>query len=160
LGINPPSLYAAFGNKAALFMEAVQHYETVYWTALWEHLHETAELREAIGGFFEQAASVLSSRDAPCGCLVTLSAPNTTPDSRDINIELKELRQETFCHFLKRLEQAKVDGDVKAGFDTDAFAYLLTTLLHGISIQARDGASQEQLVSIGQSALAILPSDR
>ena len=50
MGINPPSLYAAFGNKAQLFMEAVGHYERVFWDATWDKMGDVPDVRAAIGG--------------------------------------------------------------------------------------------------------------
>ena len=72
--IKPPSLYAAFGNKAQLFMEAVQHYEDVYWDATWERMEDVPDVHEAMASFFRDAARILTSQEAPCGCLVILAA--------------------------------------------------------------------------------------
>jgi AcrR family transcriptional regulator len=74
MAINPPSLYAAFGNKAQLFMGAVQHYEGVYWDAAWARMIEVPDIHEAMSGFFKDAGRILTSQDAPFGCLVILAA--------------------------------------------------------------------------------------
>ncbi|HBH67483.1 MAG TPA: TetR/AcrR family transcriptional regulator, partial [Erwinia persicina] len=59
--INPPSLYAAFGNKARLFLEAVNYYERVYWQATWERLEDAADVTVSIDRFFSEAADILLS---------------------------------------------------------------------------------------------------
>lgn len=52
MGINPPSLYAAFGNKAQLFMKAVDHYETVFWDNAWERMAIGQNVQEDMERFF------------------------------------------------------------------------------------------------------------
>ncbi len=93
IGINPPSLYAAFGNKDALFLEALQHYETTYWAAPWQALADEADLRRGMERFLYEAAAILSSRDVPCGCLVVQNSGSVSPDSDEVRDALRLLRE-------------------------------------------------------------------
>jgi TetR/AcrR family transcriptional regulator, copper-responsive repressor len=157
MGINPPSLYAAFGNKASLFMEAVEHYETTYWAAPWRLLDEEPDLRKAMERFLLDAAAVLSSLEAPCGCMVVLATANVSPESEDVHEAMKGLREISRANFLRRLERARVAGDLPDGTDVEALASAFNTLLQGLSIQARDGASPAELERIARASLAMLP---
>ena len=157
MGINPPSLYAAFGNKASLFMEAVEHYETTYWAAPWRLLDEEPDLRKAMERFLLDAAAVLSSLEAPCGCMVVLATANVSPESEDVHEAMKGLREISRANFLRRLERARVAGDLPDGTDVEALASAFNTLLQGLSIQARDGASRGELERIARASLAMLP---
>ncbi|MEA1831270.1 TetR/AcrR family transcriptional regulator [Methylobacterium durans] len=157
MGINPPSLYAAFGNKASLFMEAVEHYETTYWAAPWRKLDEEPSLRAAMERFLLDAAAVLSSLDAPCGCMVVLATANVSPEAQDVHDAMKALREVSRANFLRRFEHAIAAGDLPSGTDVSALAAVFTTVLQGMSVQARDGAQREELERIARASLAMLP---
>jgi AcrR family transcriptional regulator len=156
--VNPPSVYAAFGNKAQLFMEAVNHYENVYWNDAWERLEEEPDVRKAMAGFFRDAAVILTSQDAPCGCMVVLGAANVSKDSQDVNDALKALREEGKECFLVRLKRGVADGEFSEGIDVDTLASTLNTMFHGMSIQARDGVSHEELERVAAVAMTLIPS--
>jgi AcrR family transcriptional regulator len=155
--INPPSLYAAFGNKAQLFMQAVQHYEDVYWDAAWSRMMEVADIHEAIAGFFKNAGRILTSQDAPCGCLVILAATNVSAEAQDVNDALRALRKEGRDWFLARLRRAVDDRQLPPKTDVEALASALNTMLEGMSLQARDGASRNELDRVAGIAMAMLP---
>lgn len=155
--INPPSLYAAFGNKAQLFLESMRYYETKYWDHIWEKMIQEPNLYKAINDFFLQAAQILTAPDVPCGCMVVLAAINVSADSQEVLDEVKILRQEGRDCFLARLEQGLQTGQLPAETNVEVLAYTLNTLLEGMSIQARDGLSQTALEGIGRAAMAILP---
>ena len=74
--INPPSLYATFGNKAALFLEALRHYEQTYWEAPAQRFLTAPDIYAAVEDFFQEAAQILLSPETPCGCMVVLAAVN------------------------------------------------------------------------------------
>lgn len=160
MGINPPSLYAAFGNKAALFMEAVEHYETTYWAAPWRALEEEASLRRAVERFLCEAAAILSMRDVPCGCMVVLATANVSPEAQDVRDALMALRKAGRASFLRRLERGRAEGNLPPSADVEALAAAFTAVLQGMSVQARDGAPREELEHIARASLAMLPVTR
>lgn len=157
--INPPSLYAAFGNKAQLFMEAVQHYETIYWDAAWERMVEIPNIHDAMASFFKDAASILTSQEAPCGCLVILAATNVSDEAQDVNEALRALRNEGRDFFLARIRRALEDGQLPSDTDSEALAHALNTMLEGLSLQARDGVPRDVLERVAALALAMLPAN-
>lgn len=156
--VNPPSLYAAFGNKTQLFMEAVQHYEDVYWNAAWERMAEIPDIREAMAGFFKEAAGILTSQDAPCGCLVILAATNVSAESQGVNDALRALRKQGKDWFRSRLRRAVEERQLPAKTDVEALASALNTMLEGMSLQARDGVTHDELHRVATIAMAMLPS--
>ncbi|HDS2562797.1 TPA: TetR/AcrR family transcriptional regulator [Klebsiella aerogenes] len=155
--INPPSLYSAFGNKAKLFLEAVSYYERVYWKATWERLEEEPDITRAIDKFFSEAADILLSPSAPCGCMVVLAAINVSQESADVVEAVSILRQEGKDLFEKRLCRAVHEEQLPADTGTAALATALNTLLEGMSIEAKDGATLESLRATGQYASRLLP---
>jgi AcrR family transcriptional regulator len=158
MGIRPPSLYAAFGNKAQLFMEAVDYYERTYWDAARDSLVKSGDISEAIHRFFSDAAEILTSTDAPCGCLVVMGATNVSPDSQEVHAALRALRLQGRELFAARLVKACEDGQLSSDTDTRALGIALNTLLNGMSIQAFDGASRQELQNIGLAASAMIHS--
>ena len=156
--ITAPSLYAAFGNKAQLFLEVVQHYEMVNWDAAWRRLEEEPHALQAVETFFLESARILSSGGgSPGGCMVVLAAINVSPESQDISATLKERREEGENRFLRRLSRAVADGQMPPRTDAARLAATLNTLLEGMSVQARDGASSIELESIARIAMRVLP---
>ncbi|MFC6789350.1 TetR/AcrR family transcriptional regulator [Methylobacterium komagatae] len=156
MGINPPSLYAAFGNKDALFLEALRHYEDTYWAAPWKALDEEADLRRGMERFFFEAAAILSSRDVPCGCLVVQNSGSVSLDSEEVRDALRMLREASRTSFLTRLAQARASGDLPPDADIEALAAAFAAVLQGMSAQARDGASRESLERLAKASLAML----
>lgn len=154
--INPPSLYAAFGNKAKLFIEAVNYYERVYWKTTWEHLEETQDITKAIDRFFSEAADILLSPSAPCGCMVVLAAINVSSDSAEVVKAVSILRQEGKDLFERRLARAVQDKQLPEDTNTAGLAVVLNTLLEGMSIEAKDGADPACLKMIGEHAVKLL----
>ncbi|WP_339474655.1 TetR/AcrR family transcriptional regulator [Pseudomonas sp. RL_5y_Pfl2_69] len=156
MGINPPSLYAAFGNKAKLFLEAVDYYEATFWDATWEKMGSEPDLVRGISDFFQASATILTEPLAPCGCMVVLAAVNVSEDAAEVSAALKALRQEGRDYLQQRLDRGVEDGQLKPQTNTRILASALNTLLEGMSLQAHDGASREDLEGIGATAVAML----
>lgn len=157
MGINPPSLYSAFGNKAKLFLEAVDFYEARYWDATWQRLETCQDIHRGVAEFFDEAAHILLSPQAPCGCLVALAATNVSEESVEVRSAIDALRLEGKLAFAARLERAVKEGQLPLGADCTALAGGLNTMLEGMSIQARDGLSVAQMRAIGALAARLLP---
>ncbi|AIU89033.1 MULTISPECIES: TetR/AcrR family transcriptional regulator [Pectobacterium] len=157
MDINPPSLYAAFGSKAELFLEAVNYYERTFWDAPWERMLREENVYDAVHNFFEESAVILTSQEVPCGCLVVLAAINVSPDSKDVYNAVKALREEGRVYFRQRLQAGKEDGQLPPETDIEGIAMTLNTLLEGMSIPAQDGIAQDELKRIADQAVRLLP---
>lgn len=156
--INPPSLYAAFGNKAQLFLEAADYYERVFWTGAHMALEKEPDISKALAKYFSMAANILTSPAVPCGCLIVLAAINVSAESQPVIDAIKQLRHETWAAFHKRLSRAVTDGQLSKKSDIKALATTLHALIEGMSIQARDGVSQTDLKKISKIVTALLPT--
>jgi AcrR family transcriptional regulator len=153
MGISPPSLYAAFGSKEGLFREAVDLYgRTEAVTDL--ALREGATAREAVDGMLRGNAVVYTDPAKPAGCMVVLAATNCTAENEGVRELLAESRRATRRSVRERLERGIAEGDLPPGTDTDALAGFCTTVLHGMSVQARDGFSRRDLLDVVDSAMS------
>lgn len=155
--INPPSLYAAFGNKASLFMEAVRFYEKTYWEAPTRKFLAEVDVYRAVDDFFLEAASILVSPDLPRGCMLVLAAINVCADATEVTSAIRELRFATKDMFAERMQRGITDGQLPPYTDVFALAGAFNAFLEGLSIQARDGLSQTELEHMASCAVRILP---
>jgi AcrR family transcriptional regulator len=154
MGINAPSLYAAFGCKEALFREAVALFAAIDREATNRAMQEQRTARGAVEAMLRHNADVYTNPETPSGCMIVLSAVTCTPDNLGVRDYCAECRRTVENAFHSRLERALADGDLPAGVDTAALAAFYTTVLQGLSIQARDGASRARLHAIVDCAMA------
>jgi AcrR family transcriptional regulator len=153
MGINSPSLYAAFGCKEALFEEAVALYGESEGTEIWNAL-EAPTAREAIGRFLRATAESYTRPGKPAGCLIVLGALHADKGSERASLALRSRRRENVTDLRERLERAVAEGELPAGVDCQAVASFYATVQHGMSIQARDGASRDELLAVADCGMA------
>jgi len=156
MGINPPSLYAAFGDKERLFMEAVGRYQQMR-QGLAEMLEEEATAKGAVGRVLSEAARNLAS----CGgCMLVLSATACSENSANVQSELAERRTGQKASLKARIDRGIREGDLPRGTDSAALAEFYATVLLGMSIRARDGATRKSLQEAAEAAMRAWPQSR
>ena len=154
MGINSPSLYAAFGCKEALFREAVELYGRTEGAIAARALEKEPTARRAVEAMLRNNADAYANPARPPGCMVVLSAMIGSPESAEVRAFLARARRDAQEVLRRRLEQGIADGDLPRGADTAAMAAFYTTVLNGLSIQARDGAPAAELHAIVDCAMA------
>jgi AcrR family transcriptional regulator len=156
MGINPPSLYAAFGNKEGLFRKALDRYWDLQAAARDEALSATTAwgVAEAL---LRGAAKFLSDPCHPKGCLAVQGALACGGDADCVRKELETRRGANQAHIRERLKRAKKDGDLPADADPAALARYLSTVIEGMSVQAASGASRKELERVAETALRAFP---
>jgi AcrR family transcriptional regulator len=153
-GLSPPSLYAAFGSKEDLFKEAVALHMSEARARVTRVLEDAPDTRAAIEGMLRAAVLATTEPGEPRGCLLVQGALACSSSSADMVQYLQEQRRETHRTLSKRLKSGVTAGDVPAGTDIAAVASFYTTLIHGIAIQARDGATRPSLMAAVDCAMA------
>jgi AcrR family transcriptional regulator len=154
MGINSPSLYAAFGSKEELFREAIAYYDQTLGAAAAAALRERPTAREAIAAVLRHHAVVFCDADNPRGCMIVLTANTCSDRTRSVHEYLADWRLALERDFTERIERGIADGDVPAGADAAAIAGFYNTVNHGMAIQARDGADETKLSAIAEAAIA------
>lgn len=152
-GLSPPSIYAAFGSKEDLFKEAVDVYVKQMRGRV-ERALDAADTRAAIEGLLRSAVLNTTEVEEPRGCLLVQGALACSPSGKGVQEFLHQHRQETHRTLMKRLKAGVTAGDVPAHTDVAAVASFYTTLIHGISIQARDGVTRAALTAAVDCAMA------
>lgn len=155
MGIGAPSLYAAFGDKQALFAEVVRDYGERYGSFGARALTEEPTARAAVERTLREAAAEYTAPGRPHGCLVIHAATNcTTPE---VEQSLRARRNENIAAFESRIKADVAVGTLPADTDTGALARYVGALVQGMSQQARDGASREELEAVAEIAMTIWP---
>ncbi len=158
LGIGAPSLYAAFGNKRTLFLEALDRYLATYGAFTKQALDEEAHARDAVVRLLHEAAAAYTRSDKPQGCLLITAATNCSPQSAEVATHLRELRAAGWRALQTKIRTAMRAGELPAGTDARALATFYSAVLQGMSAQARDGAARTDLQHIADNALHAWPS--
>lgn len=154
MGINSPSLYAAFGSKEELFREAVARYDQTLGATAAAELRDRPTARDAVAAVLRHHARVFCDPGTPRGCMIVLAATTCTERTRSIHEHLAQWRIATEDAFRARIERGIADGDVPAAADAATIAAFYNTVNHGMAIQARDGADEAKLSAIAEAAIA------
>ena len=156
MGINRPSLYAAFGDKEALFLKAMARYAEgpaeYLRTAL---AAPTARL--VVEALVNGAVELLGNSANPRGCLSINGALAAGHDTERIKSALVQWRKQGEAEIRKRLKRAQSEGDLPANLDTGDITRYIATILNGLGVQASNGASKAQMARVAQMALQTLP---
>ena len=157
MGLTPPSIYAAFGDKKRLFREAVAHYLSGPVTS--ETIMANAPTaRDAAWGLLQGAALGFTGEDTPPGCLLATSAISCSAEAADVQAELAAIRRGIETKLARRIDHAIRSGEVAAGTDGDALAGHIMAVIQGLSTLARDGASRAKLLRVATAAMAGWPT--
>ncbi|MEU7143385.1 TetR/AcrR family transcriptional regulator [Nocardia sp. NPDC046473] len=156
LGINRPSMYAAFGNKEALFREAVALYSEALRVPVESALRGGPTTRAAIADTLHAYAEAFSRPGTPLGCLVVLSATDGPAHDDPLREFLVELRGSLQAGILLRLQHAVRENEISDTVNIEALAGYFGTVVFGMAIQARDGASHEALLTTADLAMTVL----
>jgi AcrR family transcriptional regulator len=157
MGINRPSLYAAFGNKEQLFRKAVDRYQAGPQGFLTEAL-EKPSARAAVEAIFSGFVRMLRGRNKARGCLIVSGALASGDEAEPVRQELARLRQAAVTAFRERFERAVQDGDLPAGTDSATLARYTATVLNGLAVQAASGATEKELRQVSALAMQAWPS--
>jgi AcrR family transcriptional regulator len=156
MGINPPSLYAAFGNKEGLFRKALDRYGEMR-TAYWAEALEAPTARGVAEALLRGSAKFLTDPCHPKGCLAVQGALASGADAECIRNELETRRAGSLARIRDRLKRAKKDGDLPADADPAGLARYLATVIEGMAVQAAGGASRKELERVAETALRAFP---
>ncbi|WP_058048006.1 TetR/AcrR family transcriptional regulator [Janthinobacterium sp. Ant5-2-1] len=156
LGIASARIYAAFGSKEQLFREAVELYETGEGAFAVHALAASLNVRDAVARMLEEAVLLYTRSGQPQGCMVVTAATNTSAENAGIADWLAQHRRARTQAVIERLRAAQLAGELKGEADVQALGDYYAALLHGLSVQARDGISAERLLALITPALAPL----
>jgi AcrR family transcriptional regulator len=157
MGINPPSLYAAFGDKERLFLEAIERYRCGLGGNTPDMLASAKTARQGIQRLLEAAACTFTDPCHPPGCMMMTATTTCSAASEHLRAELAKRRVTSAGQFKTRIQRGIKDGELPAATDAAALGRFYVTVLQGMSMQARDGASRKSLLAIVAAAMRAWP---
>lgn len=156
IGIEPPSLYAAFGSKDNLYSECLDYYQQTISPLIWDGLDKSSTAKDGFASVLQGTAKVLPSTIRASGCMVTLSAAGEDEETA-LGKKVKAARKAGLKLFEVRLRRGIADGDVSRRVNVKAVARFFLDIQQGMSVQARDGASNRALKEIASLAMKAWP---
>ena len=152
MGINPPSLYAAFGSKEALLKAALDRY-TARREAWMEEVLSAPTAREVTARMLMGVAEKQTDPSNPPGCLLVQGGLACGSGSANVPFELAARRAQTEEQLRHRFERAKAEGDLAEAADPDALARYVSAVITGMSVMASSGADREALAQVAEVAI-------
>jgi AcrR family transcriptional regulator len=156
MGISRPSLYAAFGNKEALFRKALARYATGPAAYIRQAVEEPTA-RGVAERMMRGVAELATSSCNPAGCFWVHGSLSCGEPSDPMHKELSAHRASTVAALRRRFSRAVVEGDLPADADPGALARFVATVNFGLAVQAATGATRADLLRVVDTALRAWP---
>ncbi|WP_428374242.1 TetR/AcrR family transcriptional regulator [Lichenicoccus sp.] len=157
MGVSAPSLYTAFGDKKQLFLEAMRLYagdpEDVG-----RAIDDAPTAYQAARDLMTAAVETYTGEATPRGCLLASATASGSADSADVQEAVANVRRGVDGRLRTRIERDIQHGVLPLGTQAAALAGLVLAVMQGMSVLARDGATQGSLLAIVQAALRAWPA--
>ena len=156
MGINRPSLYAAYGNKQELFRKALERYGDGPSSYGRDALAQPTA-RDVAEGLLRGAADVQTDPATPAGCLAVLGTTYCAEESSPIGKTLIAFRLAGHAAIRERLERARAEGDLPANADPKALTHYIGTVVCGMAVLAASGATRNELERVIELTMRAWP---
>lgn len=160
MGLSKPSLYAAFGDKEALYLKTLERYVALLIERHAAALDGEADGRRAVEGFLRSLAVMLADPALPGGCFIINGTADcggsTIPAS--VELALRAALQGSEMMVLERLRRAQRDGDLPPDAQPEALAAMFGSLIAGLAVMAKSGAQVAKLNTVIDTVMAVWPA--
>jgi len=158
MGITPPSLYTAFGDKEKLFLEAIERYALGPGSAGPRALAEEPTARGAIERWLHESADELTRPCHPKGCMVVMATTNCSVAAERVQTALTKRRAASIANVKARIQHGIDNGELPPGTDAKTLSNFYSTIYQGMSMQAKDGATRTSLLATVDAAMRAWPA--
>ena len=155
IGVNRPSLYAAFGSKEELFRKVLARYAEIRHSGISDAL-ALPTVRGVAEALLFNAARELGQPDCP-GCLLVQGALACSDESEAVRRELGVQREALVEALHLRFQQAQAAGDLPPDAEPSDLARYVMAVINGMSVQAAGGSGAEELRRVAEIALLAWP---
>lgn len=152
MSLSPSSIYAAFGDKHALFSLAVKRYMEIRAQYATKAL-EAPTLKVVIRALFDNTIAFLTTPGHPPTCMTLAGAVGCSVDAQPARDLMTAIRKQNQVALRERLLKARKSGEMPKGINLDDYTRYLSTIIAGLSIQAANGSTKEELKRTAKMAL-------
>ena len=152
MGLNPSSIYAAFGDKHTLFQLAVKRYMEMRAQYAGKALEEPT-LEKVVRALFDNTVAFLTTPGHPPTCMTLAGAVGCSLDASPARDLMTKMRKQNQVALRERLLKARKSGELSKDIDVDDYTRYLSTIIAGLSIQAANGSTKAELNRTAQMAL-------
>jgi TetR/AcrR family transcriptional repressor of nem operon len=156
MGISGPSLYNAFGDKHALFVQALERYLDSSTRLRIKQFEETLPPKQAVRRFIEDIVERSAADRERRGCFLINSALEIAPHDAELARVVAQRLGEIEAFFCRSIRAAQADGSVPRQRKAKELARLLLGVLLGIRVLARANPDRALLQGVAKPALALL----
>jgi AcrR family transcriptional regulator len=158
-GLGKPSLYAAFGNKESLYLKALERYVNLLIERHARLLTDEPDGRYAVEAFLHSLAEMMTNPSLPGGCFIINGTADCGSASIPVKVEiaLQKALQGSETMLRERLLRAQHDGQLSLNVNHEDIAALFASLIAGLAVQAKSGASEAKLHLVIRAAMAVWP---
>ena len=154
-GIRRPSLYATFGSKRGLFIEAIDRYAATYGNRAFSAFRLEPDKRTAVQMFFEASIDCALADGTPRGCLINTVATEAAESDSELREKLSSMFTRTDAAIADHLREHEQDGSA-AFHDSDGLARMAHSVTHSIMTRARAGATRPELSAVADAFMTVL----
>ena len=154
MGIAPPSLYATFASKATLYGEVLTLYQQRFAVPPNSNINEELPVRELIESVLQRAVEAVTDPAGLPGCMVSGGLLFHAPENAEMARRTAGIRIAWREGLMARIQHAIDNGEIAALPTADVLSRFLVSLIQGISVQARDGATRQDLLAVARLGLS------
>ena len=152
MDLNPSSIYAAFGDKHALFQLAAKRYAEMRAQYAGKALEEPT-LEKVVRALFDNTVAFLTTPGHPPTCMTLSGAVGCSVDATPARDIMTEIRKQNEAVMRERFNKARKSGELPKDVNVDDYTRYLSTIIAGLSIQAANGSTKAELKRTAQMAL-------
>jgi AcrR family transcriptional regulator len=158
-GLSKPSLYAAFGDKQALYLKALERYVRLLVERHAALLNDEPDGRRAVHGFLRSLARMLADPALPGGCFIINGTADRGGSTIPAAVEqaLRVALQGSERMLLERLLQAQREEQLPADASAAGLAALFGALIAGLAVLAKSGDGERKLNAVIDTAMQVWP---
>lgn len=156
-GMNRPSVYAAFGDKRALYLRSIERYREISREQMHEAFSDSAPLRTLLGRVYARALDLyFSGTDTPLGCFMVGAVINDAVDDIEIRASLAAGLEQFDETFRRAIKSAQENGEIGKGGDAEMLGKFASACLYYLAVRARAGEPREALEKFAASTIDLI----
>ena len=155
-GLQPGSLYAAFGNKKGLFLEVIDTYNRGFIARIRDLRDDKDASIDKIEALLVEIVDDAASAEGQRGCLTVNALLELSLHDKDIARKLRGYNAELRKAFAWLLKDAQTEGDVDPAQDPNELASFVVNNLWGMRVMCKSRPDRGSLEAIVNGVLSAL----